>query len=136
LAVYVWQEPDRGGETFSERAGSSLPDCLILTPPAGRKDISECHLAGDAAADDAGPSVPALVERLRREARPWREIRAERLSRQAAEARAAASDLPEAPDILERFAASCRAHGLVGEERTAKLLFLAGVSRLLDHPVS
>ena len=35
LTVYVWQEPDRGGETFVQRVAESLPDCRILTPPAG-----------------------------------------------------------------------------------------------------
>jgi hypothetical protein len=128
LTVYVWQEPDSGGETFSARVGASLPDCRILTPPAGRKDISECHIAGY--------DIPELAEKLRVAARPWREIAAEKLSREAAEAKAAAGELPQAPDILERFAASCRERGLVGEDRTAKLLFLAGVSRLLDRPVS
>ena len=128
LAVYVWQEPDQGGETFASRVGAGLPDCRILTPPEGRKDISECHIAGFA--------IPELVDRLRREARPWREIRAEKLSREAAAALEAAGDLPQAPDILERFAAACRERGLVGEDQAAKLLFLAGVSRLLDRPVS
>jgi hypothetical protein len=128
LKVYVWQEPDQGGETFSARVGASLPDCWILTPPQSRKDISECHIAGD--------DVPELVEKLRREARPWREVAADKLSQAAAEAKAAAAGLVEAPDILERFAASCRERGLVGEDRTAKLLFLAGVSRLLERPVS
>jgi len=119
---------DQGGETFSARVGASLPDCLVLTPPEGRKDISECHIAGFA--------IPELVERLRREARPWREIVAQKQSREVAAAKASAGDLLEAPDILERFAASSRERGLVGEDRTAKLLFLAGVSRLLDRPVS
>jgi hypothetical protein len=136
LTVYVWQEPDAGGDTFSARVAASLPDCLILTPPEGRKDISECYIASLASANDAGSRIPELVEKLRREARPWREIAAERLSREAAEAKAAAGELAEAPDILERFAAACRERGLVGEDRTAKLLFLAGVSRLLERPVS
>jgi len=127
LTVDVWQEPDQGGETFSARVGASCPDCRIITPPEGCKDISECHLAGH--------DVPELVEKCRREARPWREIAAERLTREAAAAKEVAGKLLNAPDILERFAASCREHGLVGEDRTAKLLFLSGVSRLLDRPV-
>jgi hypothetical protein len=136
LTVYVWQEPDQGGETFSARVGASLPDCRILTPPDGRKDISECHIAVCASADGVEPSVPELIEKLRVAARPWREIAAERLSEEAAQAKSAAGELLQAPDILERFAAACRERGLVGEDRTAKLLFLAGVSRLLDRPVS
>jgi hypothetical protein len=136
LTVYVWQEPDQGGETFSARVGASCPDCRILTPPEGHKDISECHIGGCASADGAEPSIPELVEKLRVAARPWREIAAEKLSQEAAEAFAAAGDLPAAADILDRFAAACRERGLVGEDRSAKLLFLAGVSRLLDRPVS
>ena len=81
LTVYVWQEPDQGGETFSARVGASLPDCRILTPPDGRKDISECHIAVCASADGVEPSVPELIEKLRVAARPWREIAAYRSSR-------------------------------------------------------
>jgi hypothetical protein len=136
LTVYVWQEPDQGGDTFSARVGATLPDCRIITPPEGRKDISECHIAGCASADGAEISIPELVERLRREARPWREIRAEEIRQEAGAARAAAAELLGAPDILERFAAACREQGLVGEDRAAKLLFLAGISRLLERPVS
>ena len=128
LTVYVWREPDRGGETFVQMVGESLPDCRIIAPPQGRKDISDCHLAGD--------DVPALVERLMLAARPWKEIQAERLNRQAAEARQQAAALLQAPDILAEFAQFCGKLGLVGEERTAKLLFLALTSRLLAHPVS
>jgi hypothetical protein len=61
LAVYVWQEPDQGGETFGARVGASLPDCLILTPPEGRKDISECHIAGDTI---SALEAPDILERL------------------------------------------------------------------------
>jgi hypothetical protein len=45
LTVSVWQEPDSGGETFGARVGASCPDCRIITPPEGCKDISECHIA-------------------------------------------------------------------------------------------
>jgi DNA-binding transcriptional ArsR family regulator len=64
LRVYVWQEPDQGGATFVETVGKSLPDCLIITAPAGRKDISACHMAGD--------DVAALAQRLMAEAQPYR----------------------------------------------------------------
>jgi hypothetical protein len=132
LTVYVWRESDRGGETFAQRVAESLPDCRILTPPQGRKDISDCLLAGD--------DVPALVARLKANARAWRalqaELEAERLNAEAGRARQQAAALLAAPDILEEFGALCRTMGLVGEERTVKLLYLAVTSRLLERPIS
>lgn len=62
LAVFVWREPDVGGSTFARDVTATLPDALIITPPEGRKDLSECHVLGD--------DVPALVEQLRAEAKP------------------------------------------------------------------
>ena len=41
-----------------------------------------------------------------------------------------------APDILEAFAAEIRAAGVVGEDRLAKVTFLALVTRALERPVS
>ena len=46
LPVFVWREPDKGGETFAKKIGEALPDCSIMVAPAGRKDVSECHWPG------------------------------------------------------------------------------------------
>jgi len=127
LTVYLWQEPDGGGEAFAHRIGESLPAARVMVPPAGCKDISEWHLLGG--------DVPALVQRLMREARPYSELRTEAVHQEAAEARRKAEPLLRA-DILEEVAKLCRDLGLVGEERNAKLLYLALTSRLLDKPVS
>lgn len=126
--VFVWQEPDTAGGGFAERVGESAPDCLVITPPAGRKDISECHLLGD--------DVPALVAELRARARVYRELRAERQSAEAAEARRKAAGLLVSNSILDDFSRLCIQLGLVGEHRTARLLYLAVTSRLLDKPVN
>ena len=76
----------------------------------------------------------------RRTPAPWRALQAERLnerqSAEAAEARQQAAALLAAPDILEAFAGLCRSMGLVGEEHTVKLLYLALTSRLLERPIS
>ena len=128
LAVYIWQEPDKAGGGFVAKIGESLPDCLVITPPVGRKDISECHLLGD--------DIPALVDGLRMTARPYREIAAEIKSQAAAQAKQAAGSLLTAPDILGRFSDLCTTLGLIGEYRTACLLYLAITSRLLDKPIS
>ena len=128
LTVFVWQEPDAAGGGFAERVGESAPDCLVITPPAGRKDISECHILGE--------DVPAVIDALRRSARPYREIRAERLSEEAATARQQAGALLASDDILGEVARLCAEMGLVGEHKAAQLLYLAITSRLLDKPVS
>jgi hypothetical protein len=45
-------------------------------------------------------------------------------------------DLARRPDILREFQNAICASGVVGEERNAKLIYLALTSRLLDEPVS
>jgi hypothetical protein len=128
LTVFVWRECDQGGQLFAQSVGKSAPDCLVITPPPGRKDISDCHLAGD--------DVPELVRRLRSTARPWREIEAERTNEIAREAALQAAGLLRKPDILGEFVKVCQSQGLVGEDHTAKLLYLMMTSRLLEKPVS
>lgn len=128
LTVYIWQEPDQGGAQFTAKVGASLPDCRIITPPPGRKDISACHLAGD--------DVSSLLAELIAAARPYRDISTEQVSQDAAVASRTAGELLHTPNLLDAFSDVCKAQGLVGEERTTKLLYLALTSRLLERPVS
>lgn len=47
LKVYVWQEPDRGGEGFVESVTKALPEVWVIKPPPGIKDPNEMfRLAG------------------------------------------------------------------------------------------
>lgn len=62
LEVYVWQEPDPGGETFVSRMAGSLPRAQVITPPDGVKDLSAIHIAGQ--------DLPAVVAELRERATP------------------------------------------------------------------
>jgi hypothetical protein len=55
---------------------------------------------------------------------------------EAAAAKEAAGDLVLETDILGRFASELEQTGLVGEEKNAKVLYLALTSRLFDRPVS
>ncbi|NLG50145.1 MAG: hypothetical protein GX552_08565, partial [Chloroflexi bacterium] len=128
LTVYAWQEPDQGGKTFIEKVGEPVPDVRIITPPDGRKDVSECHILGD--------DVPAVMQELMAHTRTYRQMQAEKLSQQAEEAKKQAEELLHCPNILGQFGTLCQRLGLVGEIRNAKLLYLAHTSRLLDKPVS
>ena len=128
LTTYAWQEPDQGGQTFARTIGKTLPEVRIITAPQGRKDVSECHVLGD--------DVPALLQHLMAEAKPHREIAAQATSAEVQAARLQAGDLLTCPDILGRFEALLPQLGVVGENHSAKLLYLALTSRLLDRPVS
>ena len=128
LRVYVWREPDRGGDALLARLGKSMPEALVLVPPDGVKDISEYHVAGN--------DVSGLVHQLIRQARPLAELRAREVRSARAEALARAGQLPQAADILSDFAVLTQRLGLAGERRNAQLLYLALTSRVLDRPVS
>ncbi|NJD58950.1 MAG: hypothetical protein C3F13_09995 [Anaerolineales bacterium] len=126
--VYVWQEPDEGGKAFIDSVGKDLPEIFVIHPPAGRKDISECHLWGD--------DVQQLIKELIQNAIPYSVIQAEQQKNDAIKAAGIAGDLLNCPDILSEFSNACTALGLVGEERNAKLLYLALTSRVLQRLVS
>lgn len=114
LNVYVWQEPDQGGETLARTIGKGLPEARIITAPEGRKDVSEAHILGD--------DLPALLQQLMASAKPYSSITAETVSAEAQAARAKAGDLSARPDILAELEALLPRLGLVGEARNAKLL--------------
>lgn len=41
LKVFLWIEPDRGGQTFLEKVPPTLPECWIIESPIGIKDPNE-----------------------------------------------------------------------------------------------
>lgn len=128
LTVYLWQEPDQGGRKFIQSTSASLPNAKVIIAPPGRKDVSDCHLHGE--------DISTLMATLRASAQEIQAWRAEEVGAAVIEARSKARALLTEPEILSKFLDLCRAQGLVGEERTVKLLYLALTSRLLDHPVS
>jgi hypothetical protein len=130
--VYAIVEPDQGGKTFSAKlTGSPLRDQLRLVALAPHKDASELHLASsspeafraafEAALQAAVPATEAVDrERQERSAAAWGKCKR----------------LAESARILDRFVEEMKVMGAVGEERLAKLVYLATTSRLLQRPVS
>jgi hypothetical protein len=128
--IYVVVEPDTGGATLLEHLkGSRLRDQMRIIHLGEYGDVSGLYLADSALFRErwerAKAESEALTGLLVREAQ-------ERRLRLAAEAEA----LAQQPDILADFGAAIRKVGVVGEERAAKLLYLAITSRLDSHPVS
>jgi hypothetical protein len=129
--IYAVIEPDQGGDTLRERLTGceAIRERLYLLELGEHKDPSALHLA---APDAFRERLEAYLE----DAKPW--IVLERAEAEAAsrEAWERCRELAEESDILGRFAEELARSGVAGEERIAKLLYLAVTSRLLERPVS
>jgi hypothetical protein len=60
LKIYLWQEPD--APELPDAIAKILPETLVIQAPDGCKDISEAHCRGE--------DVPALIGRLKKDAKP------------------------------------------------------------------
>ena len=129
-AIYVVIEPDAGGEAvLNWLRASSIRERVRLVRLQAAGDVSELHLR-------FSKEAPGQIEAALQAARPWSEhewIERE-LARRGSWEQCAA--LAQKADILGLLGDELEASGLVGEARTAKLLFLALTSRLLEKPVS
>src|SRR5215218_1806155 len=128
--IYVIVEPDGGGEALWERlAASELKERLYWVRLEGVKDASELHLKDP-------QMFPARLEEALRGAVAWLDIAESEAQERAREAWARCENLAYERDILGRFAQELTRSGVAGESRTAKILYLAITSRLLEKPVS
>ena len=128
--IYVVIEPDRGGnQVLSWLAKSHIRDRVRLVRLDGFKDPSALYLD---APERFAPRWQATLDA----AEPYAAIVEREIGAQANEARRAAGDLIAEPEILDRFVAEVRRAGLVGEDRNAKIIYLALTTRLFDRPVS
>jgi hypothetical protein len=93
------------------------------------KDPSALHI------DDPGCFANRFKEALTA-ATPISNVLAARAENERARAWSLCQPLAIADSILEVFGEAIRARGVVGEERNAKLLYLAVVSRVLPKPIS
>jgi len=125
--VYVWQEPGKAGEQFVQRIGKDIPEIKIIHPPQDRKDISECHIAGD--------NIQELIGQLIKSATPYTDIQDANNLAEIRQISIAAEPILKS-DVLEKVVQYCREFGIVGEERNLKVIYLALTSRILDRPIS
>ncbi len=128
--IFVVIEPDKGGKNVGHwLAKSKIRDRVKLVRLDGFKDPSALYL------DDPGRFAERWQAAFKAAVR-WQD-EAER-ERQAARdaALSECGDLARRPNILSELMKVVRACGLVGEERTIKLIYLAATSRLLLRIVS
>ena len=110
-------------------AESKIRDRVRLVRLSGFKDPSALYL-------DDPARFPERWRAALERAVSWRDD-AERERRAARDAAwTACSDLARSSDILSELVEAVRKCGLVGEERTIKLIYLAVTSRLLSRIVS
>ncbi|MGI0525755.1 hypothetical protein [Rhizobium giardinii] len=127
--IYVVIEPDKGGDVVREwLARSAIRDrARLLELPM--KDASALYL------DD-----PARFKERWRVAclgaLPWTTVAAELNTEERAEAWSLCEPLAKSRNILADFAKELADRGVAGEEKTAKIVYLALTSRLLERPVS
>jgi DNA-binding transcriptional ArsR family regulator len=124
-------EPDQGGAALRERLTKceAIRERLHFLELGKYKDPSALHLADPHRfREQFGVALES--------AKPWVELERAEARATSQEAWEHCSELAKAPNILERFAAELAQSGVAGEVRTAKLLYLAVTSRLLEKPVS
>lgn len=131
--IYVLIEPDKGGAAvkrwLSDSAIRDRAMLLDLHAATGFKDPSDLHC-------DDPEAFPSRWRAALETARPWVAVEREEAEAAARAAWERASHLVTLPNILERFAVDVAAAGVVREQRTVKLLYLALTSRFLGRPVS
>lgn len=129
--IYVVIEPDSGGEAMLKwLAGSAIRErVLLIRLPDGIKDPSELHLADrDAFADRWRKLLDAALA-FGEQAKAAAEVAAR-------EAWERCSSLAGQPRILDLLSEVLEQRGVVGEQRAAKLIYLAITTRLLDELLS
>jgi hypothetical protein len=133
--VFVVREPDAAGASFVATllATESVRDRLRVVDLEDAKDCADLHVrdpegfqrAFAAALDRSTVAVEEERAQTEREAVTRREV-----------AWQGCADLAQEPSILTRFVKEMQRLGAVGEERAARLIFLAMISRLFKRPVS
>ncbi len=128
--VYVAIEPDKGGQAVLKwLRRSAIRDRARLVLLADAKDASEFYLAEP-------ESFPERWRAALAGALPWWDYAAAEAQETRHSALVRCGALARDPDILTRLVEDLGRAGVVGEERAARLLYLAVTSRLLPRPVS
>ena len=126
--VFAVIEPDEGGETlFKSLAKSSIRSKVRIVHLDS--DVSDLHVG------DPASFKHQFQEKLDK-AIPIQDELDRQICEESRKALDQCQELAREPDILKRLVTDIRQAGLIGEERNAKIVFLAYMSRLLEEIVS
>lgn len=128
--VYVVIEADQGGAAVeSWLKKSSIRERVRLVTLGQYKDPSSLYLDDpDRFKERFQKALDASITWIEQET-----LRTDAVQREAWEQ---CAGLAKQSDLLSLFAAELRSRGVVGEEKTVRVIFLVLISRLLDKPVS
>ena len=122
--------PDAGGEAVDKwLARSAIRDRVRLVSLGDFKDPSGLYL-------DDPERFPERFQAALDAAVPWTDVEAADAEERQRSAWVQCARLAHEPSILDRFADILPRAGVVGEQRTARLLYLVITSRLLPRPAS
>jgi biotin operon repressor len=130
--IYLFVEPDRGGETLVKSlAESSVKDRVMLIRPeeTAYKDPSDMHIADT-------NTFKARFRSLLDNAESITDIEADRTTKLKVTVAAQCRPILDSTDILSLFYQALSDLGVAGEKSAAKLLYLVFTSRLLPELVS
>jgi hypothetical protein len=130
--IYVVIEPEQSGNGVLKWLSRSAIAPRVRLVRLVVKDPSALHLSVDGDPERFRSELQAALNA----AEPYQAMAEREAAAEAAKAKEAAGDLIHEPDILGRFADDLAKAGLVGEDRNAKVLFLALTTRLFARPVS
>ena len=129
IEVYLWREPDSGGDELFKAVCRDLPDVRVIEAPADAKDPSDLHLL---APDNFKERMLGLMGA----ARPFSEHRADAFNAEVSECLAKAHKLLHSSDTLDQLIDAIRGTGFVGDVRPALMSYVAITSRLLQTPLN
>ena len=127
--IFVVLDPDKGGEAVKKwLAASSIRSRVKIIRLGSFKDVSQVHLA------DSGQFLAAWQNVIDQSV-PWEELSSAEAAAGREKAWALCQHLAQAPSILDILVKDLASLGVVGEDRLAKVIYLAMTSRFLHHPV-
>jgi hypothetical protein len=128
--IYVVVEPDDGGKAMlAWIATSRIRSRVRLVRLDGAKDVSDLYLSHP-------ESFRERLQEALEASVPWSDLEASESEGRRQNAWESCRDLAASARILDRFTSDLRRTGLVGEERNARILYLAITSRLLERQAS
>jgi hypothetical protein len=129
--IYLVVEPDEAGKKLRDRvaASPSIGHRLHLIDLGEHKDASDTYVA------EPG-SFKHRIETAMATAPRWTSVLSKKRTARSEAAEKRCRELAREPRILDVFVKDLHRTGVVGEQHTACLLYLATTSRLFKRPVS
>jgi len=129
VEVYLWHEPDGGGDGLLKAISVDLPELKLIEAPQGAKDPSELYMQ---IGDDFKPAMDELLAT----ARPVKDIRVEAFTKEARKCLEQAKVLLDDPDLILKISEAITISGYAGDTKPPIMTYVGLTSRLSDAPLN